>query len=550
MASGAMGRYANAMYLIGGAACLAAAPVVRLAGQNLDFLDWGDFWLVLLVTVALTTGVVGLLALALPRHLGLAAAVALLSVSWGYLPKLAPLVAPLLSALGVPLLLLALLCTLLFVLSVVPQGLLARATAACGGALLALAVVQTGWSIAMSMSRGSPASIAKEAAEEHLRDPLPRVSGRTGKLPDIVYIVPDRYAGRKTLEKHFGHDNGSFIEKLEERGFFVAEDSRANYLKTHYSLASSLNMQYTEEFMRPLDAVRARSKMMYGIIETNRVVARLKELGYRYVHVPSWFDGTRRAAQADSIVDFWEAGVGGEFGRIALKRNLLVVLALTSRARVSECSALKQQLSYLEAAGGDAQPTFVFAHVIAPHDPILVDAGGTCRKPLRYPRKGVSWAEFTNAYSDYVTYINGRLLEIFDRQTSENPNDVIFVIQADEGPFPQRYREAIAEHVDFDWREQDLDTLNMKFDILNALFFPKERPHISSRLTSALSPVNNWRIIFSYLEDVPHELLPNRQHIYPPDRPYKSIDITSRLAAGDAARGGGDVAGSRHQVER
>jgi len=63
-------------------------------------------------------------------------------------------------------------------------------------------------------------------------------------LPDIYYIILDRYASASTLKEVYDFDNSEFLNYLSGKGFYVANESRANYTKTRSSLASSLNMDY------------------------------------------------------------------------------------------------------------------------------------------------------------------------------------------------------------------------------------------------------------------------------------------------------------------
>ena len=85
----------------------------------------------------------------------------------------------------------------------------------------------------------------------------------------------------------------------------------------------------------------------------------------------------------------------------------------------------------------------------------------------------------------------------------------------------------------FDWREASDAQLAMKFGILNALYLGdpdgnKRLPDVPETLT----PVNNWRVIFSRLEGKTYPLLPDRHFIFPTyDQPYHSIERTERLNA-------------------
>ena len=64
------------------------------------------------------------------------------------------------------------------------------------------------------------------------------------ELPDIYYIIFDRYPRADSLKDFYDFDNSEFISYLETKGFYVASESNANYLKTAHSLASSLNVDY------------------------------------------------------------------------------------------------------------------------------------------------------------------------------------------------------------------------------------------------------------------------------------------------------------------
>jgi len=62
-------------------------------------------------------------------------------------------------------------------------------------------------------------------------------------LPDIYYIILDRYASASTLKDVYDYDNSEFLDYLSNKGFYVANESISNYIKTPSSLASSLNME-------------------------------------------------------------------------------------------------------------------------------------------------------------------------------------------------------------------------------------------------------------------------------------------------------------------
>ena len=358
---------------------------------------------------------------------------------------------------------------------------------------------------------------------------------RDSDLPDIIYLVPDRYANEAVLAEVFQLDNRGFRRALEQRGFFVAGQANANYLKTFQSLASSLNLAHIDHLRDAFGASSDLRQPVYDLLVDNRVQRELRDWGYRYVHLGGWWRPTQDNPHADQVFDGREQATwpdGGlsltELEFAVLKRTLLPVLFPNLKALHlfgNECQRLKRQLEYLARAGDDGRPTFVFAHLMIPHSPIVMNAEGDCIPPIDYPRSGVTWEAFKKAYADYLRYLNGRLLAIFDAQQERNPNGVIFVVQADEGPFPRRYRQDLKS---FDWSAATSEELRMKFGILNAIHLPSRS---YARLHQALSPVNNWRIVFSELlgRDLP--LLGDSSFAFAdPERPHDLYDITDRIA--------------------
>ena len=263
-------------------------------------------------------------------------------------------------------------------------------------------------------------------------------------------------------------------------------------------------------------------------------------MGYQIVHFSNWWDGTRISHQADRIERHWPMSFAGEFGFAVLDRSLLVEMPLSYLIGASKCDATKRQFEAVKYVGGKEQPTFVFVHLLVPHPPVLTNGQGECIEQIEYPVKpyGVTWDQFRAGFSGYVDYFNKQILEIFDQYANENPNPVFFIVQSDEGPFPKELFESNLEAqrrkgrervADFDWTEATEDQLAIKFGILNAIYMEGVDP---STVPLDLSPVNNWRLIFSQLEGKDYPLLPDKYYIFPSEKtPYQMIDVTERLDA-------------------
>jgi len=67
-------------------------------------------------------------------------------------------------------------------------------------------------------------------------------SGQTpssGALRDVYWVVLEEYGSNSVLKADFNYDNSPFLDALRDRGFYIAQDSTANYLKTAPSIVST-----------------------------------------------------------------------------------------------------------------------------------------------------------------------------------------------------------------------------------------------------------------------------------------------------------------------
>jgi hypothetical protein len=341
---------------------------------------------------------------------------------------------------------------------------------------------------------------------------LPQVKD-LGRRPDIYYIILDRYANLETLDRLFGYDNRPFMRELEARGFTVAEDAWANYLKTALSLLSSLSVDY-------LDAATLKDgePSTFGPVHTAlrghlAVPATLRSLGYEYVHIGNYWEPTATNVDAHRVLRFEG---GSEFRGAMVDTTLLSLLLPPSEADDDPESADFPQLARdhtlfaferLEQTRGRPGPTFVFAHILVPHPPFVFDVDGSMPSADERRDRGT-----TQNYIRQLQWANQRVLRaidaLLDVPAGEEP---VIVLQADEGPFPQRF--AMDEH-GFQWLEATPDEIQQKYGILNAFHLPGANP-AALGVYDRMSPVNEFRIVFNAYFGAELPLLPDTVYLSP-----------------------------------
>lgn len=380
---------------------------------------------------------------------------------------------------------------------------------------------------ASSLFYPSPPTIAEDFHDETLAA-VTRYDGTASALPDIIYVVPDRYPSAATLMREFGADNAPFYAALEARGFVVADNAHANYPKTFQSLASTLNGGYLEDFTENHGIGSRDQRPVFDALEKSVVQDRLRNLGYRFHHYGAWWEPTRINRWAD-VNDTGSRFLNhlSEFERALIGRTPTwnVVGLFKDAGEKSECHRIQRKFRLLEEVGNRSEPVFAFAHILIPHQPITMDASGRCLETaVRYASSN-AWGDFKAALIEYLQYFNSAILQVIDRQIERrrpNGRGLLFVIQSDEGPFPRVLHRA---GEDYDFSALTRRELQMKMGTVNALRLP---PGTAVDPASITTPVNNWRIIFNALTGSNLKMLPHRINIYPSAKNlYRFCDVTA-----------------------
>jgi hypothetical protein len=342
----------------------------------------------------------------------------------------------------------------------------------------------------------------------------------SGRRPDILYVVLDRYAGAPTLAREYGFDNEPFLGELEQRGFVVARDAWANYFKTALSLASSLSMEFLDTARFSATGPAAFDPIHRALRDHLAVPVTLKSLGYEYVHIASYWEPTATNVDADFVLRYQDAT---EFEAAVRSTTALMLLEPPEPPdrdpETIHFPTLARETTHfafdtLEDAASRPGPTFVMAHILVPHPPYVFDVDGSL--PTADESRQRSEEE---RYVRQLQWTNQRVLQMLDRllavPQAERP---VIVLQADEGPFPDGYRFGGA---DFPWLEATPAEVAHKFGILNALHLPGIHP-AESGVTDRTSPVNNFRIVLNAYFDADLPLLPDVSYLSTDhDRPYQ-----------------------------
>jgi hypothetical protein len=367
------------------------------------------------------------------------------------------------------------------------------------------------------------------------------------EYPDIYYIILDAYARADVLAELYDYDNSDLIDFLEERGFYVADGSHANYNQTFLSIPSSLNMTFIPDLLgvKPEDAYDHSAH--YYAIRNNEVFELLKAFDYQVVGFATGHSLTN-LRNADHYLAPEEAGESPEikvlvlFGhQVSLYPFELLLLETTALQPALDTALQSQpedpayqlhrqrvQFTFSELAhhAGEDGHYFVFAHIICPHPPFVFQADGQPKvNSLPYSiadgshfvgYKGTR-QEYIEGYRAQVAYVNTLLEEAIDRILAASETPPVIIIQGDHGPGAY-----------FRWNSLEKSNLSERLSILNAYYFPGGD---EGWLYPSITPVNSFRVLFNRYFGMDFELLDDAVYFSNWSTPYDFVDITERLAS-------------------
>jgi len=333
---------------------------------------------------------------------------------------------------------------------------------------------------------------------------------RPANPPDVYLFVLDMYARSDLLEQAYGFDNSKFIDELEQRGFFVAQCSQSNYVRTELSLGSSLNMQYLPELNDTFTPDSISRDVLWDTLRHNAVRYNFENMGYQTVTYKTgfaWMD----ISDSDHFMSPPAVYSGmtefeGLFLRTTLARyveNLGLVdpdyiMALEYRDR------FKYIFTSIDDVAKMKQPTFSYIHVISPHPPFVFDAEGNPTNPADFWNEQRIYPEslFQKGYLSQLQYLNKNMLQAVDAILANSETPPIIIIQGDHGPW--------------------LQSGSKHFRILNAIYFPGHE----DKLYPTISPVNTFRLVFNNYFSGKYDILDDISYFSPVPNLYRFSEVS------------------------
>ena len=197
--------------------------------------------------------------------------------------------------------------------------------------------------------------------------------------PDIYLVLLDAHPRQDTMRDVFGVDSTEFNGWMESHGFELADQAHSNYNNTPLTLSSMFNAALVPDLMpNPPDGTAAQARLINRLINDGAMLQKLREYGYEIDALQSEIGYVSMFA-ADRVIDTgtlteFELGLTQEDAIQRMDPSAMFDFVLAQhRERVLESFKAVREL----AGTANARPRFVFAHILAPHPPIVFSADGS-----------------------------------------------------------------------------------------------------------------------------------------------------------------------------
>ncbi len=380
------------------------------------------------------------------------------------------------------------------------QAGLARFSAMAAALLILFSIIP----LARRLVAAPPRNTGTQSSGTPVAAPL---RGAATANRDIYYLVLDAYGGEQALGGSLGFDNSGFLGFLRKRGFYVAAKSSSNYRTTELSIPSSMNMAY-----HPLGA---DTGSLLAAMTDGGAARFLRARGYKTVWINPFHAILDHNPHADIELD----GRGLSPFRMAFWRTTLLFRQPQRRGEDKR----EETLFYFDALAEAAAipgPKFVFAHVLCPHHPYVVNARGGLVPEAEQDDQITDGRAVLNkkGYLGQIAFLNKRLEEILPRLQEAGALRPIIIIQGDHGP--ELFKTVAMTRGD---EFPPAAYHRARMSILNAFYFPDGG---EAALYPTITPVNSFRVLFDRYFGASFPRLPDRNYYSPDMDLFRFRDIT------------------------
>jgi sulfatase-like protein len=256
--------------------------------------------------------------------------------------------------------------------------------------------------------------------------------------PDMYVLLADGHGRGDVMANGYGEDETELRSTLTSLGFDEAMHSRANHVLTRFSVSVLFNgrpmSEMGQDLSRPVDEA-----LPFAALRTSGASPLLRSAGYRVIVIGSGFEhlGLR------GVDTFIDVGPRNEMEEVMLEGTALgqAIDKLTAGYVHDVYTRTLHELDTMTSIARQpaGQPRFVFAHLPAPHWPMVFNADCSFRPVDHYTRaaddRGYRKADASGLRieRDQTACVDTLLAKTVNDVVAADPDAVVIVL-SDHGP--------------------------------------------------------------------------------------------------------------------
>lgn len=315
--------------------------------------------------------------------------------------------------------------------------------------------------------------------------------------PNVYFLVFDSYPGTSFLNKFMNYDNTTFDQELENLGFYIVKNSRSNYNRTAFSIASTLNFEHLQN-IRAHDIISSKNYAEACLTIKEAIVPRFfLRQNYSFFNLSIFDIGTNKAIRRETFLTAPEEDIllyntlpqrikndllwnllEGKFAS-SIARKIFIKSKEESQKEFLQKNNFNNTVldSLDKIPQGQNSPKFVYAHLYLPHPPFFYDENGR-KNNLNYVLTEPSLRN-KDLFLSYLRYTNKKIIGVVKTIQQASINKSVIIVQSDHG-----FR-------DF---ENGPNHPEAFFTNYSAFYFPD---HDYSSLYDTLSSINTFPVILN-----------------------------------------------------
>lgn len=320
-------------------------------------------------------------------------------------------------------------------------------------------------------------------------DYAPEIQKTDSSKPDIYFLVFDAMASSKSVLTTTGKSISDLDTFLYEKGFYLADNARANYNWTIHSVSTTLNMDYLPPWIAPVmndlkvyfwGSSSFKDNSLFRILQKeNYSISSYQPISFENKQWPgeSYFNNLKKYHYSFKTLPgriykdiFWN------YTRINIdvihKRqlNLIHQRSLVKKTYFDTTIALVKK-----SCNPTGRPKFVYGHFMLPHEPYVFDSTGKLKSPEKTIVRNTQ--EDLNGYYEQLRFATNVIRELVTYIQTNNRKNTIIIVAGDHG-----------------FKTQEAQVNGYAFNNYSAIYFPDKQ---YQTLYNSVSPVNTFRLVLN-----------------------------------------------------